>query len=56
MPIFVPDCIACFLDQFLGRTSSSRRSIDHLAPWMNEVVDPYLLALRSIGSDTWMQN
>lgn len=31
VPLSTSDCIACFLGQFLGRTSSSVSSIDHLA-------------------------
>ena len=54
MLVSASDCIACFLDQFLGRTSSSRRSIDYLGPWTNEAVDLYFLALWSIGSDASM--
>ena len=35
MLLFASDCIAYFLDQFLGRTGSSRRSIDYLAASYN---------------------
>jgi hypothetical protein len=54
--LFAADCIASFLDQFLGRAGSSLRSIDHLAPWMNVLVDPYFLPFWFIGVDEWMQS
>ena len=50
MLVFTSDRIACFLDQFLGRTGSPSRSIDYLAMSLKGIILKYVLLIMFVSA------